>query len=443
MRDVARRVFDEALFEDCNIVLFEDERTSIDLFPMSVLRPSWEIRAGAGCTRLWFSNLPKLVSPVILRPRRGMRAIAVHLAGHPDESYDSRLDTVFVNGRVVALWKDQEIPSDLPETIIDNSGTVLMARQEGSKAEKLLNLEGNEIARALVQDRGTLARDITGWKLVYSKYVWDYMRHTPLVLGRQLHSDKRGVPELMGAHVMRETPVGVQVTDRAAGFPVYLGPGAKLHPSVVFGNHKGAVWIGSGTEIEPHTYIEGPIFVGAHCRIKAGARLYPGSAIGEQCRVAGEVSQSVFQGFVNKQHDGFIGNSILGQWVNLGADTRTSNLRNDYGEVKVKVGKDLIRTGERHIGLMAGDHVKTGINTMFNTATVVGVGANVYGAGYPTHFIGSFMWGGSDGLKPGSLERTLETARIVMNRRGQELTNVEVDLLRKHYAETINEETRA
>ena len=247
MRDVARRVFDEALFEDCNIVLFEDERTSVDLFPMSVLRPSWEIRAGAGCTRLWFSNLPKLVSPVILRPRRGMRAIAVHLAGHPDESYDSRLDTVFVNGRVVALWKDQEIPSDLPETIIDNSGTVLMARQEGSKAEKLLNLEGNEIARALVQDRGTLARDITGWKLVYSKYVWDYMRHTPLVLGRQLHSDKRGVPELMGAHVMRETPVGVQVTDRAAGFPVYLGPGAKLHPSVVFGNHKGAVWIGSGT----------------------------------------------------------------------------------------------------------------------------------------------------------------------------------------------------
>ncbi len=443
MRDVARRVFDEALFEDCNIVLFEDERTSVDLFPMSVLRPSWEIRAGAGCTRLWFSNLPKLVSPVILRPRRGMRAIAVHLAGHPDESYDSRLDTVFVNGRVVALWKDQEIPSDLPETIIDNSGTVLMARQEGSKAEKLLNLEGNEIARALVQDRGTLARDITGWKLVYSKYVWDYMRHTPLVLGRQLHSDKRGVPELMGAHVMRETPVGVQVTDRAAGFPVYLGPGAKLHPSVVFGNHKGAVWIGSGTEIEPHTYIEGPIFVGAHCRIKAGARLYPGSAIGEQCRVAGEVSQSVFQGFVNKQHDGFIGNSILGQWVNLGADTRTSNLRNDYGEVKVKVGKDLIRTGERHIGLMAGDHVKTGINTMFNTATVVGVGANVYGDGNPTHFIGSFMWGGSDGLKPGSLERTLETARIVMNRRGQELTNVEVDLLRKHYAETINEETRA
>ena len=170
--------------------------------------------------------------------------------------------------------------------------------------------------------------------------------------------------------------------------------------------------------------------------MKAGARLYHGTAIGDQCRVAGEISQSVFQGYVNKQHDGFLGNSILGQWVNLGADTRTSNLRNDYGEVKVKVGKDLVRTGEQYIGLLAGDHVKTGIHTMFNTATVAGVGANVYGAGYPPHVIGSYQMGGADGFQPASLERTLETAKIVMSRRNCKLSAAEEELLRRHYAET-------
>lgn len=443
MRDVARRVFNEALFDNCNIVLFEDERTATELFPLSVMRPSWEIRAGAGCARFWLSNLPNQVHPVILRPRPGMGAIAAQLAGHPDEMFDPDIDTVFVNGRIVGLWKNSDAAPGLPETLVDANGRVLIAQRSGLQAEKLLKFGGNEIARSLVQDTGVLCTNETDWTVTYCRHVWEYMKHTPAVLERQLFSERRGVPELMGAHIVREVPAGVNVTDRSTGFPVYFGPGTKAWPGAVFGNHKGPVWIGANTEIEPQTYIEGPIYVGPHCRIKAGARLYHGSAIGEHCRVAGEISQSVFQSFVNKQHDGYLGNSILGQWVNLGADTRTSNLRNDYRDVKVKVGDRLVQTGEKYIGLMAGDHVKTGINTMFNTATVVGVGANVYGAGYPTHFIKSFMWGGPEGMKLGSLERTLETARVVIGRRGQELTSIEEDLLRKHYAEILNEETKA
>ena len=443
MRDVARQVFDETLFENCNVVLFEDKQSSVELFPLAVLRPSWEIRAGAGCTRLWLASLPNLVNPVILRPRHGMAAMAGHLAGHPDEMFDADLPTVFVNGRVIGIWKELETASDLPDTLADAEGRVLLARRSGAQATKLLNLGGNEIADSLVQQTADPYNKDSGWAITYSRYVWDYMKHTPTLLVRQLHSNQRGVPELMGAHIVRETPAGVQLTDRTAGYPVYLGPGSRVMPGVVLGNHKGVIWIGPNTEIEPHAYIEGQTYVGAHCRVKAGARIYHGTAIGDQCRVAGEISQSVLQGFVNKQHDGFLGNTILGQWVNLGADTRTSNLRNDYRDVKVKVGKDLIRSGEQFIGLMAGDHVKTGINTMFNTATVVGVGANVYGAGYPSHFIGSFMAGGAGGMKAGSLESTLESARVVMRRRGQELMSVEEDLLRKHYAETINEETKA
>ncbi len=443
VRDVARRMFDEALFDNCNVVLFEDERTAAELFPLSVLRPSWEIRTGAGCTRFWLSNLPNLVHPVILRPRQGIGAMSAQLAGHPDEMFDPDIDTLFVNGRIIGLWKNDDTAPFLPDTLKDADGRVLIAQRSGSQASKLLNLAGNEIGRTLVQDTGSLHSDGMGWSVLYSRYIWEYMKHTPALLERQLFAERRGVPELMGAHIVREAPAGVQVTDRTTGFPVYFGQGTRAWPGAVFGNHKGPIWIGANTEIEPQTYIEGPIYVGPHCRVKAGARLYQGSAIGEHCRLAGEISQSVFQSYVNKQHDGFLGNSILGQWVNLGADTRTSNLRNDYRDVKVKVGDRLVKSGERFIGLMAGDHVKTGINTMFNTATVVGAAASVYGAGYPTHFIKSFMWGGPEGMKLGSLERTLETARAVMSRRGQELTSIEEDLLRKHYAEILNEETKA
>jgi UDP-N-acetylglucosamine diphosphorylase/glucosamine-1-phosphate N-acetyltransferase len=442
VRDVARRMFAEALFYDRNVVLFEDGDTSVDLFPLAVLRPSWEIRCGAGCTREWIAGLLEPDRQVLLRPRAILEALAGLMAGHPDEPYDANLETLFVNGRVIsANFEDQ--PVELPETLVDKDGRVLLARRSGSQAQQLLNLSGNEIAQILVKQGGAGARGCPGLSITSAWYSWDYMVNNTAILERQLNADRRAVPELLGAHMARELPVGVHLTDRTSGFPVYLGASVKLHPAAVLGNHAGPVWIGSHSEIEPHTYLAGPIYVGSHCRVKAGARLYPGTAIGNHSRVAGEVSQSVFEDYVNKQHDGFVGNSHLASWVNLGADTCTSNLRNDYGEVKVRVGDRLVPTGEKFIGLLAGDHVKTGINTMFNTGTVAGVGANIYGAGYPPRFVGSFQWGGAEEMKLGSLDRILETARVVMSRRGKELTAAEEQVIRKHYAEMTTEEKKS
>ncbi len=266
------------------------------------------------------------------------------------------------------------------------------------------------------------------------------MAHNQEILRIQLMPDMRSNTELMGAHTLRELPVGVHLTDRTAGFPVFIGAQTRLMPGVVLGNHAGPIWIGSQTDVEPHTYLEGPLYIGSHCRVKAGARFYHGCALGDHCRVAGEISESILQSYVNKQHEGFLGNSILGQWVNLGADTRTSNLKNDYSDVKVMLSGQLIATGRQFVGLMAGDHMKTGIDTMFNTGTVVGVAANVYGAGYPPRSIPSFAWGGAAGFEYPPLERTLATARITMPRRDQNLTEHEVKLLRREYAETVNRE---
>ncbi len=437
--DTALRLLPESLFSDCNVVLFEDQRTAEELFPLSVLRPSWEIRCGAGCLRHWLSQMKRPGMSVQMRPRPELQRMAFHLAGRDDDPADPETDTLFLSGRLIGIWKREETAGEFPDTVVDSDGRILLARRRGAQAQKLLSLQGNELAASLVQESNDPSMP-RGWTILYARYVWDYMLSNQAILERQLIAERRTTGEVMGAHTLRELPAGVHITDRTAGHPVYVGGSVRLAPGVVLGNHAGPIWIGAHTEVEPHTYLEGPLYIGPNCRIKAGTRFYHGCSLGPHCRVAGELSASILQGFINKQHEGFLGNSILGQWVNLGADTRTSNLKNDYSEVKVQVGRRFVASGERFIGLMCGDHAKTGINTMFNTGTVVGVGANVYGAGYPPRLIDSFMWGGAEELKMGSLERTLAAARIVMSRRGQELTAPEEELLCGHYVDTAKRE---
>ena len=438
--DIAKRLLPESLLSGSNVVLFEDDAAGVELFPLSVLRPSWEIRCGAGCLRQWLTGLKLPGLSLLLRPRSGLAGMGQVLSDREDDALDPEAETVFLNGRLIGLWGPNTPVDDWPETVADDAGRVLLARRRGAAAQALLSVPGNELARRLVQEsKGDKLPD--GWTIRYARYVWDYMLHNRAVLDRQLAPETRTSAELLGVHTLRELPSGVAVTDRTAGHPVWAGAGVRIMPGAVIGNHAGPVWIGAQSEIEPHTYLEGPLFIGPHCRIKSGTRLYGGCAFGPHCRVSGEISSTVMQGYVNKQHDGFVGNSILGPWVNLGADTVTSNLKNDYSTVKVQVGKELVETGEQYIGLMCGDHAKTGINTMFNTGTVVGVAANVYGGGYPPRYIPSFMWGGSKGQQRGDLERTLSTARVVLHRRGQELTPAEEKRLREHYAETVNQET--
>jgi UDP-N-acetylglucosamine diphosphorylase/glucosamine-1-phosphate N-acetyltransferase len=440
VRDVARRMVHAPLWTDCNIVLFEDDRTAAELFPLTVVRPSWEIGVGAGCLRSWLQAMESPGTPLLLRSRPVIQARARELAQlEEDERPEPEIDTLFVNGRVIGLWNPDEESTDLPATVVDRDGRVLLARRSGRMAEEIISLDGNAIARRLVQQlRGEVLPG--GWTLLYARYAWDYMLHNAAAIMRQLEPDTRGTTEWMGGHTMRELPVGVQMTNRTGGHPVFVEPSVHFMPCVVLGNHHGPIWIGGQTEIEPHAYLEGPLHIGPNCRIKASTRLYGGTRLGPGCRVAGEISNSNLQEFVNKQHDGFVGSSLIGSWVNLGADTRVSNLRNDYGEVKVQVGNELVATGERFMGLMMGDHTRTGINTMFNTGTVVGVGANVYGAGYPPRFVGSFRRGGAEGLKAESLERTLAGVREMMARRDHELSPAEENVLRAHYAETVEEE---
>ncbi len=177
--------------------------------------------------------------------------------------------------------------------------------------------------------------------------------------------------------------------------------------------------------------VRGPLALCEHAGLKMGAKIYGPTTIGPHSKVGGEVNNSVIIGYSNKGHDGFLGNSVLGEWCNLGADTNNSNLKNNYEEVKLWSYRErsFVRTGLQFCGLIMGDHSKCGINTMFNTGTVVGVSANIFGSGFPRNFVPSFSWGGAHGVTDYTVSKALQTARKVMERRGVELSVADIDIL--------------
>jgi len=217
---------------------------------------------------------------------------------------------------------------------------------------------------------------------------------------------------------------------------IFLEEGATVRASIL--NAENApIYLGKNSTVSEGSIIQGAFALGENAVVNAGAKMRGDSTIGDFSKVGGEVSNSVLQGFSNKGHDGFLGNSVLGTWCNLGADTNTSNLKNNYSSVKVwdYQTENFTNTGQQFVGLLMGDHSKASINTMFNTGTVVGVGANVFGAGFHPKFVPSFSWGGQDNFDTFRFDRFIKLAQIMMQRRNQELTEGEKKLLR-HIWET-------
>jgi UDP-N-acetylglucosamine diphosphorylase/glucosamine-1-phosphate N-acetyltransferase len=211
---------------------------------------------------------------------------------------------------------------------------------------------------------------------------------------------------------------------------VFLEKGAKAE-ACIFNTSNGPIYLAKNSEVMEGSVIRGPFSLGESSVLKLSTKIYGATTIGPQCKVGGEVNNSVIFGYTNKAHDGFLGNSVLGEWCNLGADTNNSNLKNNYGNVKLYnylQGK-MIDTGLQFCGLMMGDYSKSGINTMFNTGTVVGVGVNVFGGGFPSSYIPNFSWGGSEGFEVYDLAKLIETNKRVYERRKMEFGEKETKLL--------------
>jgi len=211
---------------------------------------------------------------------------------------------------------------------------------------------------------------------------------------------------------------------------IFIEEGAVLNFATLNATN-GSIYIGKNAEVMEGSIIRGGFALLEYSATKLGTKIYGPTTVGPHSKVGGELNNSVIFGYSNKGHEGFLGNSVLGEWCNIGADSNTSNLKNNYAEVKLwnyETGR-FAKTGLQFCGLMLGDHSKCGINTMFNTGTVVGVSANIYGAGYPRNFIPSFNWGGPQGNMTYKTNKAYEVADVVMKRRGLSLEQIDIDIL--------------
>jgi UDP-N-acetylglucosamine diphosphorylase/glucosamine-1-phosphate N-acetyltransferase len=216
---------------------------------------------------------------------------------------------------------------------------------------------------------------------------------------------------------------------------IFVEEGAKIECAILNAS-TGPIYIGKDAEVMEGSIVRGPLALCEHSALKLGAKIYGATTIGPHSKVGGEVNNSVIFGYSNKGHDGFLGNAVLGEWCNIGADSNNSNLKNNYAQVKLwNYQKErFVNTGLTFCGLVMGDHSKCGINTMFNTGTVVGVNANIFGSGYPPNFVPSFSWGGAVGFATYKLTDAFEVAARVFERRGLVFNETELEIL-KHVFE--------
>lgn len=405
------------------LALFEDAAARRFL-PLTWTRPVYDLRSGIFTLREKLANCYAVpVSALFCRP-----FLAAALAERTGLPVNRPVDgpVLLLNGRLVATPAlPQLIPAEGPPTLfLAPNGAIAAARLPAIPPSVVAGGEWPEVLRELSYQTVESPSDL---KLL--EWPWELIHHAEEEIAADASSFPLGTSEgevHPGAHL-----VGSDM--------IYLGPGARVAPGAVLDATRGPIVIGAEAEIMPNAVLVGPLTVGPRSLVKVGAKLYQGTAIGPVCKVGGEVEATIFQGYSNKQHDGFVGHSFIGEWCNLGADTNTSDLKNNYSTVRIWTADGMADSGQLMLGTLMGDHVKTGINVMLNSGTVIGVAANVFGAGLPPKHVPAFAWGGADGFTEHELERALATAARVMARRGLSLSTAEADVLRAIFEATSDD----
>ena len=387
------------------IILFDDESRQ-SLLPLTHTRPVSEIRIGILRIRekweLYFQgNYSFLTEPFLSKKFQ-------FLPGK---------ENVFINGSILPtsslVLEIQKLKSG--EKLI-NGDTIIAARMDGS-IDGINSIEQIEFDKS-VNSVSTFTKINFNWD-IFSKNEG------------ALNDDFRLITKGRKSLKISETNTVISPEN------IFLEEGAKVECAILNGS-TGFIYIGKNAEIMEGVMIRGPFALCEESQVKMGAKIYGSTTVGPFSKVGGEISNSVIFGYTNKAHDGFLGNSVLGEWCNLGADSNNSNLKNNYSKIKVWNYKDetYINTGLQFCGLIMGDHSKCSINTMFNTGTVVGVSANIFGNGFPPKFVPSFAWGGSEGFITYRLEDALEVAQRVYERRKMDFNLIEKDLFRNLFENT-------
>ncbi|HMJ70856.1 MAG TPA: GlmU family protein [Cyclobacteriaceae bacterium] len=385
-----------------NVVLFDDPVIRGQLLPLTFTRPVATLRVGIlTIAEKWKARLSADVS----------FATQSYLAGKFSHTITS--DNYWING---ALCPDDAFVAVLrilkPNDAIEKNGRILAVRTADDEVPEV-------IAGTVHSYPSDVALIDQPWKIFQQN-------------GPQLRADFEMITKGRTSHPVIDKPT---VVYNAAN--VFLEEGVSIKAAIL-NAEIGPIYLGKNSQVQEGAIIRGPFSLGEGSIVSMGGKMRGDTSIGHNCKVGGEVANSVVYGFSNKSHEGYLGNSVIGEWCNLGADTNTSNMKNNYDVVKLwsHVKKDFISTGLYFCGLIMGDHSKAGINTMFNTGSMVGVNSNVLGGGYPPNFIPSFSWAGENTY---DIEKALATAERAMGRRNQKITDADKSILREVFAMTAQE----
>lgn len=374
-----------------NFVLFDDPVIRVDLMPFTLTRPVAAIRVGiltlAEKWSLYSGSPASFLTVDYLQEKFPARSSA---------------NTLFVNG---ALCPDDQLFKEISSLSVGESLVY---------ENQLLAVLGSK------PEVTAKAKQYTSTPVLIDQ-VWKIFQHNAAQIRADFARITKG---------RKSEPITDPHTRTYAPENIFLEEDVQLHACVLNAS-TGPIYLGKGAQVQEGAVIRGPFALGEGSVVNMGAKVRGDSTVGPHSKVGGEISNAVIFGYSNKAHDGFLGNSVIGEWCNLGADTNTSNLKNNYENVKIwnyrKGG--FVSTGQMFCGLMMGDHSKCGINTMFNTGTVIGVGANIFGDGYPRNFIPSFAWGGAAGFTTFQLKKVFETATKAMERRSLVLSEADKRIL--------------
>lgn len=409
------------------ICIFEDPQY-VKLLPLVYTRPVYDLRCGILTLREKIQRAyPAAETALLCRP---------YLADVVKQQHTSlRVNNVdageclFVNGRLLAT-KDlaKKIPLRGSNAVFIANNTVVAVRSHGNAHQSGSKDFSDEFDVEHFSDFEKIDVDVE-----MIEYPWNLVAKN----GEQITSDFLSLmSKIKGNKIRGKVYPGAHLLNKRQ---IFIDTAAIVKPGVVLDAEGGPIFIGKNAKIFPNAVIEGPAYIGMNSLIKIGAKIYENTSIGEMCKVGGEVEACILHSFSNKQHDGFLGHSYLGMWCNLGADTNNSDLKNNYGRVKVYVNGSQVDSGSQFVGLTMGDHSKSGINTMFNTGTVVGVSSNVFGAGFPPKFVPSFSWGSAEKLDTYDVGKALDVARRVMARRKVEMSAADEQLIARVFELTKRE----
>ena len=316
-------------------------------------------------------------------------------------------DCLFINGRILA---SPTMPDIIPvkedqNKIYVNKGNIIAARVSGKKLDEFKNKLSRVFSASDFSDLPAEEVDIK-----HVDYIWDLIAANR----NEFLNDYNFLTKIKKDKITGKVYEGVHIIEKEN---IIICEGAEVKPGVLLDASKGPIYLDKNSVISANSVVEDCIYLGENSQVKSCSKIYDNVSIQKICKIGGEVEDSIILPFTNKQHSGFIGHAYLGSWINLGADTNCSDLKNNYGRIKVYVNGEDIDSGTQFLGLMMGDHSKSGINTMFNTGTVVGFSCNIYGAGFPEKYIPSFAWGGVDSKITYDLTKSIDTAKKVMQRR--------------------------